>query len=165
MRRTHTVPWVLLGAVLGVGCPPNVAIRPDGSPAEEKCPEGAGAAMSVLGLVPFSTHRSGSHVSIFLDATQKVIEPLILYDGLIESETWANIEDLPGGTRLQGRVWTGGPKVVIRYYSARLPDGKVIPFCAVAAWNGPGLPKSPCRPGSAAIPSSVAEVYITGQFK
>jgi len=143
MCRTRIAPLVLLGAVLGVGCPPNVAIRPDGNPAEEKCPEGAQETMTALGLIPNTDRRRGSHVSIFLNTAQKTIEPLILYDGPIESETWTNIEDLPGGTRLQGRVWTSGPRVVIRYYSARLPDGKVIPFCAVAGENGPSIRRHP----------------------
>lgn len=107
----------------------------------------------------------GDSVEVDVDAAQTEAGPVVVYDGPIESRTWGNVMDLPGRTRLYGRVWTSGPRVIIRYYSARLPDGKAIPFCAVAADNGPGLPKSPGRPGTAAIPSSVAEVYITGQFK
>ncbi len=150
--------WVLLGAIASAGCP-GVAIRPDGSPGDEKCPAGAREAMEAFNLTP------GASVSIWVDAARTEEGPLIVYDGPIESVTWLNMRALPGDTRLYGRAWTGGPLVVIRYYSARLPDGKVIPFCAVAAENGPGLPKSSGRPGSATLPSSVAGVYITGQFK
>ena len=107
----------------------------------------------------------GDSVSMDVEVNRTDPGPLIVYDGPVESRTWGPMESLPARTRLYGRVWTGGPRVVIRYYSARLPDGKVIPFCAVAADNGPGLPKSPGRPGSAALPSSAASVYITGQFR
>lgn len=149
--------WALLGVAGGAGCP-GVPLRPDGSPTEEKCPAGAREAMEALGLAP------GDSDHIYVDATQKGPGPLIVYDGPIESMTSLKMMDLPGHTRLYGRVWTGGPRVVIRYYSARLPDGKVIPFCAAASWNGHGLPKSPGRPGSAALHSSVASVTITGRF-
>jgi hypothetical protein len=149
--------WALLGA-MAVGCP-GVPLRPDGSPADEKCPAGAREALAALDLAP------GASVSVFADVTRKSLGlPLILYDGPIESETLVPMVNLPGGTRLQGRVWTSGPRIVIRYYSARLPDGKSIPFCAVAADNGPGLPKAPSRPGGAAIEGPTAEVYVTGQF-
>jgi hypothetical protein len=136
-----------------------VPLRPDGSPAEEKCPEGAREAITSLGLEP------GSATDAFVEVTRKVPGPLIVYDGPVESETWGPMEELPGRTRLLGRIWTSGPRVVIRYYSARLPDGKVIPFCAVAADNGPGLPKTPGRPGSAALEGPAVRIYITGQFR
>ena len=148
----------LLGAVAGAGCT-GVSIRPDGSPAEEKCPQGARESMAAFGL------RPGASTTIHVDATRTQSGPLIVYDGPIESRTWLNMADLPGHTRLVGRVWTGGPRVVIRYYSARLPDGKVIPFCAVAAENRLGLEKSPGRAGFAAIQSSTAFVEVTGEFR
>lgn len=151
--------WALLGVVGGAGCP-GVPLHPDGSPAEEKCPAGAREAMEALSLAP------GDSGFIYVDATRKVRGgPLVVYDGPIESEMPLNVMDLPGHTRLSGRVWTGGPRVVIRYYSARLPDGKVIPFCALADWNGAGLPKFPGRPGSAALESTTASFTVTGQFR
>lgn len=148
----------LLAAVAGAGCA-GVPIRPDGSPAEEKCPEGAKEAMAAFGL------RPGSGEAVDVDVTRNEAGPLIVYDGPVESRTWLNIEELPGHTRLSGRVWTGGPRVVIRYYSARLPDGKVIPFCAVAAEDGPGLSKTPGRPGSAVIAAHSALVVVVGRFR
>jgi len=153
----HGPIWALLAA-LATGCP-GVPLRPDGSPAEEKCSEGAREAITSFGLEP------GSSVTAFVDVTRQVVGPLTIYDGPVESETWLPMEELPGGTRLQGRVWTSGPRVVIRYYSATLPDGRHIPFCAVAADNGPGLPKSPGRPGSAALEGPAVSIYVTGQFR
>lgn len=151
----------LLGAALGAGCT-GVALRPDGSPGDEKCPEGAREAMESFALKP------GLSALMEVDATHQSpgrFLPLVIYDGPVESVTRDSIAELPAKVRLQGWVWTSGPRVIIRYYSARLPDGRVIPFCAVAAENGPGLPKGPGRPGSAALRDTSSWVFITGQFK
>lgn len=157
--------WALLGAMAIAGCP-GVAVRPDGNPAEEKCPTGAREAMEAFNLAP------GDKVAIWIDATHQEDGPLTVHDGPIESVTWfpawespEGMAELPGNVLLSGRVWTGGPRVVIRYYKARLPDGKVIPFCGEANWNGPGLPKSSGRLGAAAVPLSRGDVSITAQFK
>jgi hypothetical protein len=152
-------------ALLAAGCPVGVAVRPDGSPAEEPCPAGAREAMDALGLVPAANGRPGSSAQMDLDVTQRREGVLIVYDGPLESETVFPIEELPAKTRLFGRAWTGGPRVVIRYYSAQFPDGRRIPFCAVAGWNGPGLPKAPGRPGSAALSQTFASVYVVSQFR
>lgn len=144
---------------------PGVAVRPDGSPTEAPCPAGAREAMDQFHLVPAGGGHAGSSEQMDIDVTQRRGEVLIVYDGPIESETLLNMGDLPAKVRLFGRVWTGGPRVVIRYYSARLPDGKVIPFCAVAGWNGPGLPKAPGRPGSAALSQTFASVYVVSSFR
>jgi len=143
---------------MATGCP-GVPLRPDGSPAEEKCPEGAREAITSFGLEP------GSSTAVFVEVSRTMPGPLIVYDGPIESMTWGPMEELPGRTRLQGRIWTSGPRVVIRYYSATLPDGRHIPFCAVAGDNGPGLPKTPGRPGSAALEGPAVTIYVTGQFR
>ena len=108
--------------------------------------------------------RPGLATTIWVDVYRQDTGPLVVYDGPIESQTWVNMEDLPGHTRLYGRVWTSGPRVVIRYYSARLPDGKVVPFCGVAADNGHGLPRGSSRPGSGALDAAFAWVYVTGRF-
>jgi hypothetical protein len=149
--------WALLGIAIGVACV-DVPLRPDGSPAEEECPKGAIEAMKALRL------RAGDAPLVYVDAARKEDGPLIVYDGPVESLTILNTALLPDQTRLYGRIWTSGPRVVIRYYKARLPDGKVIPFCAMAGHNGPGLPKSPGRPGFAALEDSSAYVYVTGRF-
>lgn len=121
--------------------------------------------MNALGLVPAHDGHPGSSTQMDVDAAQRMREgALILYDGPLESATNYQMEDLPPETHLSGRVWTGGPRVVIRYYTAQLPDGQRIPFCAVAGWNGPGLPKTPGRPGSAAI-TTPASVYVVSRFR
>lgn len=149
-----------LGAVLTLSACPGVPVRPDGSPAEEVCPAGALQAMAEFAL------RPGVSGDIDVDARQHGAGALIVYDGPIESELGLNMADLPPQTRLEGRVWTGGPRVVIRYYAARLPDGRRrIPFCAVASWNGPGLPKTPGRPGSAALEQTFASVTVVSGFR
>lgn len=154
-----------LCAVLSLSGCPAVAVRPDGSPAEEPCPAGARDVMDSFGLVPVAGGRAGSAVEMDIDVANRRGNVLIVYDGPIESETLLNMEELPAKVRLIGRVWTGGPRVVIRYYAARLPDGRRIPFCAVAGWNGPGLPKSPGRPGSAALGQTFASVYVVSSFR
>lgn len=145
-------------SLLLAGCP-GVPVRPDGTPVEEPCPAGAREAMAEFALGP------GAAEYAFVDARQRGAGPLIVYDGPIESEMGLNMEELPPRTRLEGRVWTSGPRVVIRYYAARLPDGRRIPFCAIAGWNGPGLPKSPGRPGSAALEQTSARVYVVERFR
>lgn len=150
--------WALLGIAIGVACV-GVPLRPDGSPAEEECPKGAIEAMKALRL------RPGDGPLVYVDAARKDDGPLIVYDGPVESLTQGNRALLPDQTRLYGRIWTSGPRVVIRYYKARLPDGTVIPFCAAVGYDGRhGLPKSPGRPGSAALEDSSAFVHCTGGF-
>jgi hypothetical protein len=121
--------------------------------------------MTAIGLVPASNGRPGSSTQIDIDASQLREGALIVYDGPIESLTGFPMDGLPARVRLSGRVWTSGPQVVIRYYSAQLPDGKRIPFCAVAGWNGPGLPKAPGRPGAAALERTFASVYVVSRFR
>jgi len=148
--------WAFLALCVGCGVP----LRPDGSPVEEKCPDRARETMESFGL------RPGDHETIYIDVNRQERGPLVVYDGPIESVTWEPMKNLPGNVRLYGRIWTGGPRVVIRYYSARLPDGKVIPFCAMAAYGtGLGIPKTPGRPGSAAVESSLAFVSVMDRFR
>jgi len=47
------------------------------------------------------------------------------------------MNNLDGGSRLYGWIWTTGRGVVIRYYRAQMPGGEVIPICAVARRGGP----------------------------
>ena len=156
----HNKLWTLLGVAVIAGCF-DVPLRPDGSPGDEKCPPGAREAMEALNLVP------GRSMTVYVDANQTEPGPIVVFDGPIETMTWLQEEKLPERTRLYGRVWTSGPRVKIRYYKARLPGGKVIPFCAVIAdSSGGGLPKTPSnRPGVVAVPSNMGTVFITGQFK
>ncbi len=156
----HNKLWTLLCVAAIAGCF-DVPLRPDGSPGDQKCPPGAREAMEALNLAP------GNSVIVDVDASRTEQGPIVVFDGPIETMTWGPVEKLPGDTRLYGRVWTSGPRVEIRYYKARLPDGTVVPFCAVmASSSGGGLPKTPSsRPGVAAVPSNTGLVFITGKFK
>jgi len=74
-------------------------------------------------------------------------------------------KDFPVGTRLYGRVWTGGAKAVIRYYEAHLPDGRRMPFCAIANDGMGGLVKDPdSPPGIAVLPDAGTALLFVASF-
>lgn len=138
-----------------------VFLRPDGSPGPEKCPEEALKAMRILRL------RVGDAASVELDVNQTDTSPITLYDGPVESMLNTELGPLlESPTRLYGRVWTGGPQVVVRYYEAKPPDGDVIPICAVARLGNGQLRKLPgSKPGLAMLEFSGAGVYIVDSFR
>jgi hypothetical protein len=69
-------------------------------------------------------------------------------------------------TRLYGKVWTGGPQVVIRYYEADPPDGDKVPICAVARLGNGQLRKRPeSKTGTAILDFSIASVAIVDAFR
>ena len=67
-----------------------------------------------------------------IDANQFDRWPLTINAGPIESIMLEPMGRLGGATRLYGRVWTSGPRVVIRYYWAQRVGGSRMPICAVA---------------------------------
>lgn len=150
---------VLLLAISG--CPAgSVFLRPDGSPGPEKCPEEALKAMRILRL------QVSDAASVELDVNQTDTSPITLYDGPVESMLNTELGPLESPTRLYGRVWTGGPQVVIRYYEAKPPHGDVIPICAVARLAHGQLKKLPeSKPGMAVLEFSGAGVYIVDSFR
>lgn len=144
-------------AAAGTGA---VALRADGSPGPEQCPDEALKAMRYLRL----------HVSdeawVDLDANQDDVSPITLYDGPIESVLTEDLGILEASTRLYGRVWTGGPQVAIRYYEAQPPDGDKVPICAVARLSKGQLRKHPeSKPGTAILDLSRAGAAIVDQFR
>jgi hypothetical protein len=143
------------------GCPSgSVPVRPDGSPGPEKCPEEALKAMRTLRL------RVGDSAWVELDVNQIDTSPITLYEGPIESMVNDDLGPLESPTRLYGRVWTGGPQVVIRYYEARPPDGDIIPICAVARLSKGQLKKLPgSKPGMAILEFSLAGADIVDSFR
>jgi hypothetical protein len=143
------------------GCPLGSApLRPDGTPGPEKCPEEALKAMRILRL------RVGDSAWVDLDVNQTDTSPITLYEGPIESMVNDALGPLESPTRLYGRVWTGGPQVVIRYYEARPPDGDIIPICAVARLSKAQLKKLPgSKPGMAIVEFSVAGVDVVDSFR
>jgi hypothetical protein len=144
------------------GCttPGGVSIRPDGSPGPQECPEEAIKAMRILNL------RVSDGATVDLDVNQSLASPITLYDGPVESMLTNSLGPLPPVTRLYGRVWTGGPQVVVRYYEAHPPDGEPFPICAVARLALGQMQKKPeSKPGMAILEFSRAGVYIVNSFR
>ncbi|MFL5350805.1 MAG: serine/threonine protein kinase [Hyalangium sp.] len=167
MRIIKRTPLCLCGALLlmtSVGCPATgtgrVALRPDGTPGHEECPEEALKAMRYLQI------SVGDGGLVTLDVNQTDTTPVTLYEGPVESMLDENLGPLEPPTRLYGRVWTGGPQVVIRYYAAQPPGGNRVPICAVARLAKGQLKKRPdSKPGTAILEFSVAGVYVVDEFR
>ncbi len=137
-----------------------VSLRPDGSPGPETCPEKALETMRRLGL------SVGDSADVELDVNQTDTSPITLYDGPVESMLNSPLGILPAVTRLYGRVWTGGPQVVVRYYEAHVPDEEPIPICAVARLARGQLKKKPeSKPGTALLEFSSAGLYLVNAFR
>ncbi|WPB80994.1 hypothetical protein KYC5002_17900 [Archangium violaceum] len=116
--------------------------------------------MRILGL------HVGDGSTVELDVNQTETSPVTLYDGPVESMLNSSLGPLPGVTRLYGRVWTGGPQVIIRYYEAHPPDEEPIPICAVARLAAGQMRKKPeSLPGTALMEFSSAGVFIVNSFR
>ena len=151
--------------VTSSGCPGTatgrVALRPDGSPGPEECPAESRKAMNYLRMFV------GESAWVQLDANQTRASPITLYDGNIESVLEENLGLLEAPARLYGRVWTGGPQVVIRYYAAQpMSGGEQIPICAVARLGMGQLRKrADSKSGTAILDAPRAGVYIVNEFR
>jgi hypothetical protein len=149
----------LLSAFFGCTTGGGVWLRPDGSPGPQECPAEAKQTIRWMNL------HAGDSTSVLLDAKQGGSQRIILYDGPVESFVWGDLGPLSGGSRLYGRVWTGGPHVVIRYYEALPSNGEKIPFCAVAQLDGEKSRKLPeSKPGFAIIGTSSAKAIVVDRF-
>ncbi|MFP2927095.1 hypothetical protein ACLESO_18215 [Pyxidicoccus sp. 3LG] len=146
-----------------VGCTTagGVALRVDGTPGPEECPEKALQAMRLIRLFV------GESAWVELDANQGMTDVITLYEGPIESVLDDDLGPLFAPARLYGRVWTSGPQAVIRYYEAQpLDGGDKVPICAVARLGMGQLRKrSDSKPGTAILGSSRAGVYIVDSFR
>lgn len=152
--------FLLLGTTLSCSTAGGVSLRPDGSPGPEECPE------ETLKLMRYLRLDVGEGAGVELDLNQADTSPITLYEGPIESDLTSPLGPFEVGTRLYGRVWTGGPQVVIRYYQARPPNGEVTPICAVARLARGQLKKLPgSKPGLAIIEFSTAGVWIVDAFR
>jgi hypothetical protein len=137
-----------------------VALRPDGTPGPQECPEEARKAMRYVRL------HVGDAALVELDANQVGAQPITLYDGPVESMLKDDLGMLESPTRLYGWVWTSGPQVVVRYYEAHPPDGDKIPICAVARLGNGQLRKRPeSKPGTAILDFSIADAFIVDSFR
>ncbi|NNC15697.1 hypothetical protein HJC22_08145 [Corallococcus exiguus] len=152
---------VLLTTSFGCPATTGVAMRADGSPGAQECPEKARLAMNYLRMFV------GESAWVQLDANQTRARPITLYDGNIESVLEENLGLLEAPARLYGRVWTSGPQVVIRYYAAQpMNGGEQVPICAVARLGLGQLRKRPeSKPGTAILDSPRAGVYIVNEFR
>jgi hypothetical protein len=159
-NRAPLLPLIVL-LLAALGCPSaGVSLRADGSPGPEKCPEEALQTMRILRM-----HVSDA-TDVELDANQIGARPITLYDGPVESVLDGEMGTLAPNTRLYGRVWTGGPLVVIRYYEAKPPDGDTVPICAVARLGDGQLRKRPeSKPGTAIVEFSNAAVFVVDSFR
>ena len=160
-RAPLLAPLLLLLASSGcITTSGGVALRPDGTPGPQECPEESKKAMRYMKL------RVGDAAWVELDANQIKSKPITLYDGPIESILDEDFGTLEATTRLYGQVWTGGPQVVIRYYEAHPPESEKVPICAVARLSENQLRKLPeSKPGMAILEFSVASAYIVEAFR
>jgi hypothetical protein len=151
---------LLLSTLVSCATSGDVTLRADGSPGPEECPEEALKTMRILGL------RVSDGASVELDVNQSDAPAITLYDGPVESRLNDSLGPLPPVTRLYGRVWTGGPQVVIRYYEAHPPDRDKLPICAVARLARGQMKKRPeSKPGTAILEASFAGVYVVDSFR
>lgn len=151
---------VLLATSSGCTTTGGAALRPDGTPGPQECPEVAKSVMEALKL------RVGDAAWVELDANQISSRRITLYDGPIESILKDDLGTLETTTRLYGRVWTSGPQVVIRYYEAHPPDSGKLPICAVARLSYDQMRKLPeSKPGTAILDGSTAAAYIVDAFR
>ena len=138
----------------------NVPLRSDGMPAPERCPRHTLEVMEAAELRP-----GDSMAYVELDANQFGYVPLTLTAGLIESIMMEPMGRLGGATRLYGRVWISGQRVVIRYYHAQRAGEPPIPICAVARLGGGDLEGKPGRfPNSIELAWSRALAFVVQDF-
>jgi eukaryotic-like serine/threonine-protein kinase len=119
-----------LCAVAGIGCPA-AQVKP---PEPEDCPEEAIEAMSQVLKID-----SGSRLQAVVDINQpgEMADAGVYQDGPVIGRIARG--ELPEGTLLHGRLWTGPgiydnsgrPAVKGRYTLAILPDGRKYPVCIV----------------------------------
>jgi hypothetical protein len=160
LPKTLTHPSLVL-LLAASGCASSgVSLRPDGTPGSEECSEEARKTMRILRL------QVGDSADVVLDVNQTDDSPITLYEGPVESMLEESLGFLPRPTRLYGRVWTGGPQVVIRYYEAKPPDGDTVSICAVARLARGQLKKRPeSKPGTAIVEFSSAAAFVVDAFR
>nr|WP_163994018.1 serine/threonine protein kinase [Pyxidicoccus caerfyrddinensis] len=158
--RARRPAWVALVLAIAGCSASGVSLRPDGTPGPQECSEEALKTMRILRL------RVSDSADVELDANQIDARPITLYDGPVESYLDSQLGTLEPGTRLYGRVWTGGPQVVVRFYEAHPPDGDAVPICAVARLGNGQLRKRPdSKPGTAILDYSGASVFVVNAFR
>lgn len=140
-----------VGAAVLTGCT-GAQVRPEPS----RCPTGSLEAMRKLGL-----NKTGG-AAIYTDITQpgRGYEDVIVHDGPIVSLVIEQYGDLPKGTRLFGRLWTGEGRVTGRYTKAELPDGSIYPVCFVYGNYNGGEWNEGSKPGAVRMPRTWAYTVV-----
>jgi serine/threonine-protein kinase len=145
-----------LCAAAGLGCPA-AQVKP---PQPEDCPKEAAEAMSRELKV-----ETGSRLRAVVDINQPgdMSEVGVYQDGPVIGRLSMGDGNLPAGTLLHGRLWTGPgiydiagsvtrPAVLGRYTQAVLPDGRKFPVCIVLGDTDGRVPKSEgSKPGAAVL--------------
>lgn len=151
----------LLFTVWGCSTPlGSVALRADGTPGPEACPDEALRMMRLLHV------QVGDAADVELDVNQTDASPITLYEGPVESMLLNRLGPFGAPDRLYGRIWTSGPQVVVRYYQVRSTEGDVVPICAVARMAKGQLRKRPeSKPGTAIIEDSRSAIYVVDAFR
>ena len=126
---------------LQMGCPGSSQVRPGPS----ECPDEAREAMfEVLRI------REGDSVVVTIDKNQPgaMSQGGVYSDGPVRGIVRDGIPELPTGTVLVGRVWTGGGALLARYTEARFPNGDTYPVCIAIGDKGAEPAKDGPRPGT-----------------
>jgi len=145
-----------LCAAAGLGCPA-AQVKP---PEPEDCPKEAAEAMSRELKI-----RTGSPLRAIVDINQPgdFSDPGAYQDGPVIGRITEGDGNLPAGTLLHGRLWTGPgiydiapdgdlPAVLGRYTQVVLPDGRKYPVCIVLGDTDGRVPKSEgSKPGAAVL--------------
>ncbi|WP_338865186.1 serine/threonine protein kinase [Myxococcus stipitatus] len=133
---------------LQMGCPSSSQVRPGPS----DCPDEAREAMfEVLRL------QVNDSVVITIDRRQPgfMSEAGIYADGPVRGIVSDGSDELPTGTVLIGRVWTGGNALLARYTEARLPSGDTYPVCIAIGERGAEPAEPGPRPGTVSFNRSM----------
>ncbi|NVJ26876.1 serine/threonine protein kinase [Myxococcus sp. AM011] len=133
---------------LQMGCPGSSQVRPGPS----ECPDEAREAMfEVLRIL------EGQSVVVTIDKNQPgaMSQGGVFSDGPVRGIVRDGIRELPTGTVLMGRVWTGGGALLARYTEARLPDGRTYPVCIAIGEKGAEEAEAGPTPGTVSFNRSM----------
>nr|WP_253903263.1 serine/threonine-protein kinase [Corallococcus exiguus] len=127
-------------------------------PKPQRCPTEALEAMKALKL------RRDAKAAITVDIRYPFrpdAEMLAVHDGDIISVQKEKRGDLPEGTLLYGRLWTGGERVMGRYTRAETPDGRTYPVCFVLGNDDGFWPlETGSKPGAALLPRTAGYTVV-----
>lgn len=150
-------------AAASMGCPAAQVM-----PERESCPAAAVEAMKARNI------GDDVEIRINVDVNQRPGKgctkdetgscSAVVGDGQVVSETRERLGRMPEGTRLSGRLWTGGEEVVGRYTWASPPGEAGFPVCIALGDNG-GAEKQPgSKPGAVLLHATESVRPIWGKW-